>query len=131
MNKLPLLLLASALLAACGMASGSSNGATGQGSTNVAALHVNGGSNAGSISGSNLGSDVSDLGRPNAAVRKGQTGPIAPVQPVPGGGFAATQSLTTAGHDRCSAGFATGSGANPRAGANGIKHPPLPMCAPE
>src|SRR2546423_3181107 len=116
-KRLPLLLLSAGLLAACGTQSSSASSPT-AGNASVVRLQP-----------ANAGSDVSDLGRANPAVRKGPAGPIvpAPVQPQPG--VAATTGSTSG--DRCSSGFHSGTGLSPRSGVSAGKQPPLPMCAPQ
>jgi hypothetical protein len=116
-----MLLLLSALLAACGGGVRISN-------SNAKAATVAG---AGQINaGANAGSDVSDINRTNPVVHKpGTSTPTrapGPQNVAPAAGQPSSGSAT----DRCSAGYPGNTGVGPRAGGGGIKHP-LPQCAVE
>ena len=124
MDKVRVLLVASALLmAACGGAAAVSH-AKANPATLAGSVQLNGGANAGS----DLGSD--DVNRVNPPVKKG-TGnqPAQPTQPqtvTPAAAPAATGGTAT---DRCSSGSFGGGTAGNRVAPMGGKHPPLPMCA--
>jgi hypothetical protein len=118
MNKFAIPLVAVAFLtAACG------------GSTSTAAQRASTGS-LGSVQaqpGANAGSDVSDLGRVNPAVRKAN--PVASVPAQPQQGTASSAPALPPGQDRCSTGSGTTGGSGLR--ASGGKHLPQPMCLVE
>lgn len=116
MNKLPVLLVAAALLtAACGTATIS--GSQVKSISSSGTVRVDAGANAGTT----VAGD--DLSRPNPPVHRGGTVPAPQAQ-------SPTTNATTPpaiGHDRCTDGFPASSGA----GSRDIQgtHPPLPMCA--
>ncbi|HET9848747.1 MAG TPA: hypothetical protein VFR68_09370 [Candidatus Dormibacteraeota bacterium] len=123
MNKLRVLLVASALLlAACGGGAVLSS-AKDKPATLAGSVQINRGVNAGS----DLGGD--DVNRVNPPIKKGGIGsqPSAPTQPQTVNPGAAPASGTAT--DRCSGGSYGGGTAGNRIAPMGGKHPPLPMCA--
>lgn len=125
MDKVRVLLVASALLmAACGGAAAVTH-AKANPATLAGSVQLSSGANAGS----DLGSD--DVNRVNPPVKKG-TGnqPSAPTQPQTAAPAAAPAAQNTGTPtDRCSSGGSGGGTAGNRLAPMGGKHPPLPMCA--
>jgi hypothetical protein len=115
MKKLPIMLLSSALLAACG------------GAASIPASQAGSIGNAGGVrvqSGGNAGSEAAD--RVNPAART--SSPIAPVPAQPQQARPNSAQSSTS-QDPCAGGFGAAS-AFGHEGTSG-RHLPLPMCAPE
>lgn len=124
MSKLPLILLSSALLAACGTAASSSGPSSQARSTTFSIVRLN----AGVAVGSDSASASNDLGRTNVTIRKGSATPIAPLPAGTSSNLQTGQSPAMI-MDRCSVGF--GTGPRSRSATQGGKRPPLPMCVPQ
>lgn len=122
MKKLPILLLLSALLAACGGAATLSN-SNAKAATAPGAGQLNGGPNA--------GSDVSDINRTNPVVHKPGTSQLTPAPRAQLPAAAPGQPSLGSAPDRCSGGaIATGGGRSPSSSSGSGKRP-LPMCPVE
>lgn len=120
MEKVRVLLVASALLiAGCGGGAVLSS-AKAKPVTVAQSVQISTGANASSDRGN------VDLNRPNPPISKGaKNQSAAPAQPAAVTPVAPGGSVAT---DRCTAGFGSGQGNQL---APGGKHPPLPMCAPQ
>ena len=118
MNKLPLLLLSAALLAACGTAAGSSGSAGLRDTTNVGAVQVHQGTNANS---------ESDVNRVNPTITKGtRPAPVTPAQPQTAAPKSGQPPV-----DRCNGGIGAGQGAGSNSSTGFGKRPQLPACMVE
>jgi hypothetical protein len=117
MKHLPILLLSSALLVACGGAATLSSA-----KDQAATVRMNGGANA--------GSDVSDITtRPNPPIHHvgtTQNKAVTPQSPA-----AAPPPALGSATDRCGSGMAASSAGNGARTTAPPKHRPLPMCAVE
>jgi hypothetical protein len=118
-NKLPLLLLSTALLAACGTAAGSSGSAGLRDTSNVGSVRVSQAANA---------EAETEVNR-NLPVTKG-THPV-PLTPAQAQTAAPKSVQSPTPVDRCNGGLGTGQGAGNRAAAGSGKAPFLPACPPQ
>jgi hypothetical protein len=118
MNRFLLLVLSTALLAACGTAAGSSGSAGLHDTTSVGAVQVSQGTNAHS---------ESDVNRLNPTITKGtRPAPVTPAQPPAAAPTSAQPPMPV---DRCNGGGWIDHEAGNRSSTGSLNHPPLPACA--